>query len=359
MDAVVLLGGEGTRLRPLTYDAPKQMLPVVDRPLVEHVAEWLALHGIERLVLSLGYRPDAFVDAYPSGRLAGLELAFAIEPTLLDTAGAVAFAARSAGTKGRFVVLNGDVLTDIDLSALLRFHLGHGAEASIALTPVDDPSAFGVVPTGADGRVLEFVEKPRAGTAPTNNVNAGIYVLEPSVLERVEPGRRASIERETFPSLASGGSLFALAFEAYWLDTGTPEKYVQASLDILGHRRGTRPLPRVPEAAPGVFVAEGTDPCGDVAPPLYVGRAAVLGRGSEVAASVIGENVQVGPGAVVRSSVVMSGACVAAGAVVERAVLGPRAVVGEGARVVGWSVVRGAATVEPGAVLDGARYPEA
>jgi len=359
MDAVVLLGGEGTRMRPLTYDTPKQMLPVVDRPLVEHVAEWLALHGVDRLVLSLGYRPDAFVEAYPSGRLAGLDLVFAIEPELLDTAGAVAFAASAAGTEGRFVVLNGDVLTDLDLTELIAFHLERGAKGSIALTPVDDPSAFGVVPTAPDGRVLAFVEKPPPGTAPTNLINAGVYVLEPSVLERIEPGRRVSIERQTFPSLAADGALFALASDAYWLDTGTPAKFVQASLDILERRRGDRALPRVPETAPGVFVGPDAIVSGSLAPPALVGAGSVLHAASDVAAAVLGENVQVGAGAVVRSSVVLSGASVAPGAVVDRAVLGAGAVVGEGARVSGWSVVRGAAKVEPGAVLEAARFPEA
>jgi mannose-1-phosphate guanylyltransferase len=359
MDAVVLVGGEGTRMRPLTYDTPKQMLPVVDRPLVEHVAAWLGRHGVERLVLSLGYRPDAFVDAYPDGRLEGLELVFAIEPKLLDTAGAVAYAAKAAGSTGRLVVLNGDVLTDLDLSALLEFHHDRAAEASIFLTPVVDPSAYGVVPTEQDGRVLDFVEKPPPGTAPTNLINAGVYVLEPSVLERIEPGRRVSIERETFPALVADRSLYALASDAYWIDTGTPAKYIEASLDVLGHRRAPATLPRLPEAPAGVFRGPDCEVGGTLGTPAYLGARTVLRAGSQVSASILGENVQVGSGSVVRSSIVMAGAIVEPSAVVTSSVVGPGAVVGEGARVANFSVVRGGSKVEPGAVLDGARHPQA
>ncbi len=357
MDAIVLVGGEGTRMRPLTYDTPKQMLPVVDRPLIEHVAGWLAGYGVRRLVLSLGYRPDAFVEAYPDGELLGVELVCATEPEPLDTAGALRFAATAAATAGRFLVLNGDVLTDFDLSALVDFHLARKAEASIYLTPVPDPSAFGVVPTDAEGRVVAFIEKPAAGSAPTNLVNAGTYVLEPSVLERIPSGRRASIERETFPRLVEEGALFALASEAYWLDTGTPAKYIEAQLDVLHHRRGAVALPRVPEEAPGVFLAPSCSVAGVITAGCYVGPGARVQPGAQVTDSVLGENVDVGPDAVVHKSVVMAGAVVGKGAVIESSIVGPAALVGKGAQVSDLSVLRGSSKIEPGAVLAGARYP--
>jgi mannose-1-phosphate guanylyltransferase len=244
MDAIVLVGGEGTRLRPLTYDTPKQMLPIVDRPLVEHVVSWLGRYGVGRVVLSLGYRPDAFVEAYPDNVIGGVRLSYAIEPELLDTAGAVRFAAEVGEVSGRFLVVNGDVLTDFDVSSLVAFHTERGAEATIYLTPVPDPSAFGVVPTDGAGRVIAFIEKPPPGTAPTNLINAGTYVLEESVLGRIPGGRRVSIERETFPALVADRGLFALPSDAYWLDTGTPEMYLQAQLDILnGSRRAARRPP--------------------------------------------------------------------------------------------------------------------
>ncbi|HZQ57946.1 MAG TPA: nucleotidyltransferase family protein, partial [Acidimicrobiales bacterium] len=181
MRAVVLVGGEGTRLRPLTYAVPKQMLPVAEVPLIERVLTHLVAHGVSDVVLSLGYRPDAFIEAFPDGTCAGASLAYAVEEQPLDTAGAIRYAAEVAGVAETFLVFNGDVLSDLDITALIAFHRDRGAEATIALTPVEDPSAFGVVPTAPDGRVQAFIEKPAPGTAPTNLINAGAYVLEPSV----------------------------------------------------------------------------------------------------------------------------------------------------------------------------------
>ena len=269
MDAVVLVGGEGTRLRPLTYEIPKQMLPVVERPMIAHVVEWLARHGVDRAVLSLGYRADAFVEAFPDDTLAGVALEYVVEPEPLDTAGAVGFAAEKAGVSDTFLVLNGDVLTELDASGLVEFHRSRPADASIALTPVPDPSNFGVVPTDEAGRVTAFIEKPPEGKAPTNLINAGVYVLETSVLERIPPGRRVSIERETFPALVAAGGLYALASDAYWLDTGRPHQYLQAQLDILEGRRAC--VPPGTEIRAGVFVDESAEVAGLVGPHCYVG----------------------------------------------------------------------------------------
>ena len=190
MRAVVLVGGFGTRLRPLTFTTPKQMLPIIHRPMIEHVLEHLSAHGITDAVLSMGYRPDAFADAYPDGECAGVKVHYAVEPEPLDTAGAIRFAALHAGIADRFVVVNGDVLTDLDLTALVAFHDAHHGEGTIALHQVQDPSAYGVVPTDDDGRVLAFVEKPAPGEAPTDLINAGTYVLEPAVLDRIADGRK-------------------------------------------------------------------------------------------------------------------------------------------------------------------------
>ena len=173
MKAVVLVGGFGTRLRPLTLNTPKPMLPIAGRPMIERTIELLGAHGVDEVVLSLGFRSDVFTDAYPEDTCAGVRLRYAVEPEPLDTAGAVRFAARQAGIDERFVVANSDVMTDMDLTALLAFHSEHGAEGTIALTPVDDPSHFGVVPTDERGCVEAFVEKPRRHEAPTNLINAG------------------------------------------------------------------------------------------------------------------------------------------------------------------------------------------
>jgi mannose-1-phosphate guanylyltransferase len=286
----VLVGGQGTRLRPLTDTMPKQMLPIVDVPMVERVLAHLARSGVTDAVLSLGYKPDVFLAAYPDGLCGGVGITYAVEPEPLDTAGGIAFAARAAGITETFVAVNGDVLTQFRVCDLIEFHRAHGASASIHLTPVDDPSAFGVVPTDADGRVLAFVEKPPPGEAPTNLINAGTYVLEPSVLELIPPGQRVSMERAIFPALVEAGSLYALASDDYWLDTGTPAKYLQANLDLIDGES-------------------------------FVGAGAVVARDARVEGSVISAGACVGAGAQVIASLVLPGAVVEEGAVVERSIV--------------------------------------
>ena len=174
---------------------------------------------------------------------AGVSVTYAVEPTPLDTAGGIRFAAVHAGVDETFLVVNGDVLSDIDLTELIAFHRSRNAEGTISLTPVEDPSSFGVVPVDANGRVEAFIEKPPSGEAPTNMINAGFYVLEPSVVDRIAAEGRVNIERDTFPAVVADGSLFALGSDAYWHDTGTPERYLQAHTDLLSGRRPGRPAP--------------------------------------------------------------------------------------------------------------------
>lgn len=331
MWAVVLVGGFGTRLRPLTLGVPKQMLPVVGVTMLERVVSTLGAAGVEEVVLSLGYRPDAILAEFTEGVCAGVRLSFAVEPEPLDTAGAIRFAAAEAGIEDRFLALNGDVLTDLDLSGLWQRHLEFGALATIALTPVEDPSRFGVVPLLPDGRVEAFIEKPPAGSAPTNWINAGTYVLEPEVLDLVPPGRRVSIEREVFPVLVERGELFGVRSDAYWIDAGTPAAYLQAQLDLMGGVRGE------PES--------GVDPSAEVHPTADVVRS-VLGPGSEV-----------GEGSKVVESVVMAGAQVGPGSTLDRALVGPGAVIGEGCSVTELSVIGAGAQVPSGTRLCDERLP--
>lgn len=334
MRAIVLVGGFGTRLRPLTLSTPKQMLPVVDRPMIEWVLAGLARHGVDDAVLSLGYRPDAFAAAYPDGTCAGVALHYAVEPEPLDTAGAIRFAALDAGIDGRFVVVNGDVLTDLDLTALIAAHEAAGAEATIALHRVEDPSAFGVVPTDADGRVQAFVEKPPRHEAPTDLINAGTYVLEPAVLDRIDADRRVSIEREVFPAMVADGVLYAFDDGGvYWVDTGTPQQYLEAMLDIVDGRRAVLDPP----------------------PPAVAPDATVVGA---VDGSVVMTGATIAAGAVVRRSAILPGARIDADALVDASVVGPGAVVGIGAEVVGGSVLGDGVVVADGEVVDGRRVPE-
>lgn len=342
MQAVVLVGGLGTRLRPLTADMPKQMLPIVDRPMIEHVVAHLAGHGVTRVVLSMGFRPEAFTDRYPDGTCVGVPLHYAVEPEPLDTAGAVRFAAAAAGIDETFLVLNGDVLTDLDVSAMVTGHRASGALGTIALTEVDDSSRYGVVTVAPDdgsgglgdmtqGRVSGFVEKPPRSKAASRWINAGTYVLEPTVLERIEAGCRVSIEREVFPALAVEGSLRAVCSAAYWLDTGTPEDYLRAQVDLID---GTRAR---------------MDP---VAATAGVAASAVVER------AVVMSGASVGSGATVCDAVLMEGAVVEAGAVVRDSVLGPGARVEERAVVTGWTLVGRGQVVGADTVADGVRFPD-
>ncbi len=331
MKAVILVGGFGTRLRPLTLTTPKQMLPVVDRPMIERVVGSLGAHGVTDAVLSLGYRPDAFIDAYPDGRCAGVTLHYAVEPEPLDTAGAVRFAAASADLDETFIVVNGDVLTDLDVTALWKYHHDRGAEGTIALTPVDDPSRYGVVPLADDGRVEAFIEKPPPGEAPSNWINAGTYVLEPSVLDRIPAGRRVSIEREIFPSMVTDSALYGLQSDAYWVDAGTPEAYLQSQLDLVDGTRAAEP-------------AVSTD--ADVSVEATVVHSIVM-TGATVAA-----------GADIRDSALLPGAVVEAGAVVSGSIIGPGSIIGRGATVADLTVTGRHAAVEAGASLSGARLPD-
>lgn len=327
MRAVVLVGGFGTRLRPLTLSTPKPMLAVGHRPIVENLVRMLARAGIEEVVLGLGFRPEPFVAAFPDGTCAGVPLHYAVEPEPLDTGGAIRFAADHAGITDTFAVVNGDIITDLDVGALVERHRAAGAEATIHLTPVDDPSSYGVVAVGPDGRVARFVEKPAPGTAPSNLINAGTYVFEPSVLARIPTGRKVSIERETFPAIVADGGLFAWATDDYWIDTGRPETYRQANLDLIDGRRSFT----VPMVEAGAEV----DPEAEIRHSLVSAGARVAG-GVSLEDSVVLPGAVIGPRATVRSSVVMGE--IGSDAVVVDSVIGadgsvPQAAVIEHARV--------------------------
>lgn len=356
MRAVVLVGGEGTRLRPLTLTIAKQMLPVAEVTMIERVVAHLAAHGIVDVTLSMGYKPDAFLAAFPEDRCAGARLTYAVEPAPLDTAGAIRFAALHAEVDDAFLVVNGDVLSDVDVGALVRFHGERGGLATIALTPVADPSSFGVVPTDATGRVLAFLEKPAPGTAPTNLINAGFYVLEQEVVGRIADGCRVNIERDIFPKLAAEGAVHALASDAYWTDTGTPELYLQANLHLLDGGGSEPPAAGARLAGDGSWVLGRPVVDGRVGAGSLVGDAAYVGKDSVVTGCVVGAGCRV-EGAAVNGSVLLPGAVVRPGAMVEGSIVGPAAVVGEEARVTGLSVVGEGVQVPPGALLDGARLP--
>jgi mannose-1-phosphate guanylyltransferase len=337
MRAIVLVGGEGTRLRPLTFTTPKPLLPIANVAFLERQLAWLGRHGVDEVVLSLGYLPDAFVAHFPEGRCGDIRLGYAVEDDPLGTAGGIRYAADEAGINERFIVCNGDVLTELDLSALVRFHEARGAEATIHLARVPDPSAFGVVPTHEDGEVKAFVEKPPPGRAPTDWINAGTYVLEPSVLDRIPSRLSVSIERETFPRmLEDPGRLYASPSDAYWIDIGTPEKFLEAHRDVLTLSLGPHSLPPdAVERTAGVWVQGEISLAEDarVEPPMLIGAGATVASGARVAGSVLGTGSVVGEGARIERSVLLDRARVAPAAAVTDSVVGYGGIVDRGAAV--------------------------
>jgi mannose-1-phosphate guanylyltransferase len=319
LKALILTGGFGTRLRPLTHTRPKHLLPIANRPHVEHVFDLLVEQEVSEVVLLTSYLAEAFAPAIARGEALGLKVEVTREEEPLGTAGAIKNAQSLVGEEA-LVVFNGDILTDIDLSRVVEWHHSRDAEATILLTPVENPSAFGVVPTEPDGRVLGFIEKPPAGTAPTNLINAGVYVFEPSILDRIPPGRVWSAELQLFPQLVEeGAALYALGADAYWMDIGTPAKYLEANLDALAGRFVTD---AVPEPGAGAVVAgEGVE----IHPDAAITEAC-LGAGTRVAPATI------------ERSVLLPGAIVEEGAVVRGAVLGEGVVVEAGAEAIGVTV---------------------
>jgi mannose-1-phosphate guanylyltransferase len=329
MQAVILVGGFGTRLRPLTFATPKPLLPIANVRQLEHLIAALGSAGVTRAVLALGFKPEPFFQAFPDGTCAGVDLHYAVEPEPLDTAGAVGFAARDAGIDGTFIVMNGDILSDLDLSSLVAFHRAHGAEGTLHLTPVEDPSQYGVVETDADGWVRRFVEKPQPGETQSRVINAGTYVLEPSVLDRMPPMQKLSIERVVFPAMVADGRLAAMATDDYWIDTGRPDTYLKANLDLID---GTRSL----------ILSS-------------VGPNARVSASASVTHSVIGEGATVDDGSVIIDSVVLPGAHVGASVRLERSLV--MGTVGAGASLTD-CVIGIDGTVAPGSQLVAARVPD-
>jgi mannose-1-phosphate guanylyltransferase len=309
---LILAGGLGTRLRPLTYTRPKHLLPIANRPHIEHVFDLLLACDVHEVVMLTSYLAGAFESAIEKGSRRGISMEVAHEDEPLGTAGALKNAKRYVGDD-TFLAFNGDILTDVDIGPLVRFHRERGAEATILLTPVEDPSAFGVVPTDPDGRVRGFIEKPPRHEAPTNLINAGIYVLEPSVLTHIPEGEPYSAERGLFPELAAAGTMYALATNAYWMDIGTPQKYLQANLDALA---GDFSTSAVADPGPGA---------------VLLGEGSSVAESASVAGACLGAGSAIEDGATVRDSVLLPGAVVGARAVVEGSILGQRAKVGPGA----------------------------
>ncbi|MGE0135236.1 MAG: sugar phosphate nucleotidyltransferase [Dehalococcoidia bacterium] len=349
MRAIVLVGGEGTRLRPLTLRTPKQVVPVLHRPLLDHLLLHLRDHGVLSVTLAMTRRSEAVREALGDGSRLGIHIDYAYEDAPLGSGGAIASIA--AGWTESFLVCNGDIITDLDVTAFIEAHHGRAAELTIALHEVEDPTAFGVVARADDGRITRFVEKPKLPDAPSRWINAGFWLFEPGLLREMDGTAFNRVEDALFPALAAAGrAIQGFLHEGYWVDVGNPEAYRRANLDLL---QGACPG-RLPAGWPasGIVAPEATpDAAARIHPPALFGPGLTLdadamiegpvvagdrcqvGEGAKVSSSVLWDDVTVEPGAVVRDSVLAVGVRVGARAVIEGAVVGHGAIVEPGARV--------------------------
>lgn len=331
MDAILLVGGQGTRLRPLTARRHKSLVPVCNRPAIEYLFDWLARSGVRRAILALGLANDDLAATCATGRHGDLEIVPVIETSRLESGGAIRNAVHAAGVAGRFVVLNGDVYLDFDLSAALAAHEAASAELTLALHEVDDPSPFGVAVCDAAGTIIGFVEKPPPGQAPSRLVNAGAWIFEPHLVDEIPPGP-VRVEETLFPSLvARGRTVLGYRFQGHWADLGTPARYLALHHQLLGISSAIHPAASVDAAATVSGSAIGPGTC--------------VAAGAEIRGSVIWENVAIGPGTIVRDSVIADGVTIGERVTLERCVVGPGATVDPGA------------TPPPGTIVDtAARY---
>jgi len=342
--AVILVGGEGTRLRPLTSSVPKPMVPVLNKPFLEHVFKHLSNHGIRDIILASCYLPDNIQSYFGDGSDFGIRLTYVVEDFPLGTAGAVKNV--SDHIDSTFLVLNGDNYNDLDITSMLALHKDRGAVTTIALTPVEDPSAYGVVDTDSNGRVKRFIEKPKREEAPSNMINAGMYVLEPDVLKHVEPQTFCMFENYLFPLLLDMGELvYTYPSDAYWIDIGTPEKYASFNQHMLSgdveidSSCNIHPSASITGAVqfgsnctvesnvtiegPTVIGDECVIKSGAVIKEAIIWHGTIIEEGTKVENSIVGDGCHIGVGVCVIDGVVLGG----------KVVVGSRCVISRNARV--------------------------
>jgi len=361
MKAVILAGGEATRLRPLTCNIPKAMVPVLNTPFLEHVIHFLSYHQVKDIFLAQSRLSRPIESYLGDGSQFGVKLNYSIEDAPLGTAGAVKNAEKYLDET--FLVLNGDVFTDQDITVMIDFHLERKAKATIALTPVDDPTSYGLIETNAQGRVTRFLEKPSWSQVTTNMINAGTYVLEPEVLAQIPPQANFSFERELFPLLLEQGEpIYAYPSSAYWIDIGTPEKYLQLHQDLLGGKSSQYSL------APGEEVIIGEEsyihPTAQTMGPILIGSNCSIGRSVKLTGpvvigdgctiledavieqSIIWRSARLGRRVKLKDSIVADNCCLNDDSIIEDSVLGDSVTIGSGYRVQPGSRIWPGTTVE-------------
>jgi NDP-sugar pyrophosphorylase family protein len=336
MKAILLAGGKGTRLRPLTIHTPKPIVPIFDRPFLHYQLDLLKqVPEIDEVILSLNYQPRRIEEIFGDGSESGLSIKYVVEPAPLGTAGAVRYAGESLHES--VVVFNGDVLTEVNLGEVIALHRARKAKATIVLTPVENPTAYGLVETDTDGNIQRFLEKPKPDEITCNTINAGIYILEPDTFDRIPKDTPWSIERSFFPSLIERTETFvAYVYRGYWIDIGTPEKYTQVHRDIMDGRFTSlkrAPWPATPGAAwiaPGARIEEGAM----VEGPCFVDTDSIVKAGARIGPySVVGKHCHIEEQATVEQSIVWTNTRVSQEATVRRAILGRHCHVGRNASV--------------------------
>jgi len=339
MKAILLAGGKGTRLRPLTIHTPKPIVPIFDRAFLHYQLDLLKqVPEIDEVILSLNYQPRRIEEMFGDGGESGLGIKYVVEPAPLGTGGAVRYAGESL--RDSVVVFNGDVLTQVDLAAVIALHRERKAKATIVLTPVDNPSAYGLVETDADGNIRRFLEKPNADEITCDTINAGIYVLEPETFERIPKDTPWSIERSFFPSLIERRETFvAYVYRGYWIDIGTPDKYMQVHRDIMdgryaGHRKGqTLPFITAPRA-PWVAADARIEDSAIVQGPCFIDEGVVVKAGARVGPyTVVGRHCHIEEHAVLERAIVWSNSRISQEAFVRQSILGRHCHIGRNAVV--------------------------
>lgn len=349
MQAVILSGGEGTRLRPLTSTMPKPSVPLVNRPMISYMVDWLHGHGVRDIVMSVGFLADGLRAALDDAGHDGVEIRYVEEQEPLGTAGAVKHA--ESLLDERFLVLNGDVLAAFDVSAEIAQHERTGARATLALVPVDDPTAYGLVLTDDQGRITDFLEKPDAADVPPNpRINAGGYVLQRDVLEMIEPGVNASFEHDVFPHLPTA-EIYAYDADGYWLDLGTPERYMDATRDLLDRKLDSWLGERL--VAGGLAIEPGVDTSGcQIEPPAVIAEGCELGAGTRIGMhTVLGHGCEIGENCELDRAVLQRGCRLGEGVSVTNAILGPGVQLGAGSTVCTGSVIGEGAVIEAGVTI--------
>ncbi|MBI2853759.1 MAG: NDP-sugar synthase [Chloroflexi bacterium] len=347
MKAVLLVGGEGTRLRPLTCNTPKAMVPVLNRPFLEHVLCHLKNNDVDTVILALGHLFKGVVEYFGDGSKVGIRVIYSVEDQPLGTAGPVKLAARHLD--GRFLVLNGDIFSPFDLKNMVRYHTHLGSTATIALTPVENPSAYGVVEMDAQNRVQRFVEKPKPGEARSNMINAGTYVLEPKVLDLIPEQSKVMFEHNVFPTLLSSREpVFGYDTHGYWIDIGTPEKYLQLNLDLLN---------RQAEAKSTIGKGTVIHRTAHITGPVVIGDNCEVGSGVRLVGPVVlGADCRVGAGSILRETVIWPNSCIGDSCSVQGSVIADNSRLGDRVRAEGRCFISDHVEIDSGVCLDpGAR----